>query len=72
MFTMCTLFSTLNTKAYGVCEGASKQSSELKNYTAPGPRPQVHKFLDPPLAMYFLKRDGTLVKGWRSVIFQTI
>ena len=30
-------------------EGASKQSSDLKNYTAPGPRPPVLKFLDPPL-----------------------
>ena len=31
-----------------MCEGASKQSSDLKNYTAPGPRPPVLKFLDPP------------------------
>ena len=30
-------------------EGASEQSSDLKNYTAPGPRPPVLKFLDPPL-----------------------
>ena len=32
-----------------MCEGASKQSSDLKNYTAPGLRPPVFKFLDPPL-----------------------
>ena len=32
-----------------MCEGVSKQSSNLKNYTAPGPRPPVLKFLDPPL-----------------------
>ena len=32
-----------------MCEGASKQSSEPKNYTAPGPRPKVPKFLDPLL-----------------------
>ena len=31
-----------------MCEGASKQSSDLKNYTAPVPRPPVLKFLDPP------------------------
>ena len=29
----------------------NKQSSDLKNYTAPGPRPPVFKFLDPPLHM---------------------
>ena len=28
-----------------MCKGASK----LKKYTAPGPRPPVLKFLDPPL-----------------------
>ena len=32
-----------------MCEGASKQSQDLKNYTALGPRPTVYKFLDPPL-----------------------
>ena len=30
-------------------KGASKQSSDLKNYTVLGPRPPVLKFLDPPL-----------------------
>ena len=43
------LFSTLSTKAKGMCEEASKQSSDLKNYTAPVPRPRVFKFLDLPL-----------------------
>ena len=32
-----------------MCEGASKQSPDLKNYTATGPCPPVLKFLDPPL-----------------------
>ena len=36
-------------KSLGYCEGASKQSKDLKNYTAPGPRPPIYKFLDPPL-----------------------
>ena len=36
MFRICILFSVLTTKA---CEGASKQFPDLKNYTAPGPRP---------------------------------
>ena len=33
MFTKCILLSTLATKAQGMCEGAAKQSSVLKNYT---------------------------------------
>ena len=33
-------------------EEASKQSQDLKNYIAPGPRPPVYKFLDPPLYMH--------------------
>ena len=32
-----------------MCEGASKLSPDPKNSTAPGPRPLVLKFLDPPL-----------------------
>ena len=32
-----------------MCEGASKQFQDLNTYTAPGPRPPVDKFLDPPL-----------------------
>ena len=38
-----------------MCEGASKQSPDLTNYTATGPRPPVLKFLDPALtcARYF-------------------
>ena len=31
-----------------MCEGASKQFQELINYTVPGQRPHVYKFLDPP------------------------
>ena len=46
------MFKTKQTKIKGTCEGASKQSSYRKNYTAPGPPPPspVLKFLDPPLA----------------------
>ena len=43
------MYFTLTTKTKGMREGASEQSSDLKNYTAPGPRPPVLKFLDPPL-----------------------
>ena len=32
-----------------MCKGASKQSPDLKIYTAPGQRPPGLKFLDPPL-----------------------
>ena len=32
-----------------MCERASKQSPDLKNYSAQGLRPPVLKFLDPPL-----------------------
>ena len=32
-----------------MCEGASKQLPDLKNYTLPGPVPPVLKYLDPPL-----------------------
>ena len=34
MFTMCILFSTLNTKAKGICKGASKQPRPKKLYRA--------------------------------------
>ena len=34
-----------------MCDWASKQSSDLKNYTDTGPRPLVFKFLDPPLVI---------------------
>ena len=34
-----------------MCKGTSKQSQNLKNYTTPGPRPPVLKFLDPPLRL---------------------
>ena len=51
MFTMCILFFTLTAKAKGVCKGASKQSPDLEDYTAPRPRSPVHKFLDPPLSI---------------------
>ena len=32
MFTICISFPTLITKAQGMCEGASKQSPDLKDY----------------------------------------
>ena len=38
-----------------MCEEASKLSQDLKNYTAPGPRPPVYKFLDPPLMENLMK-----------------
>ena len=38
----------------GMCEGASKQSSNLKNDSAPGQRPPVLKFLDTPLSILAL------------------
>ena len=53
MFTMCILFSTITNKAKAMCEGASEPSPDLKNYTAPGPRSPVLKFLDPPLVHHF-------------------
>ena len=48
-----------------MCEGASKQSSDLKNYTAPATRPPVHKFLDPPLhpLTVLSQNDVLLVRG---------
>ena len=49
VLTMCILFSSLTTKAWVMCKEASKQSTDLKNYTRLGPRPPVLKFLDPPL-----------------------
>ena len=49
MFTICISFSTLATITYILCEGASKQSPDPTNSTAPGPRPPVLKFLDQPL-----------------------
>ena len=51
MFTICILFITVTTKTKGMREGALEQSSDLKNYTAPGPCPPVLKFLDPPLLL---------------------
>ena len=35
MFTICTLFSTLTTRRYGICQGALKQSPDPKISTAP-------------------------------------
>ena len=45
-------------------EGASEQSSDLKNYTAPGPRPPVLKFLDPPL-VWSLKINHNIISQQR-------
>ena len=52
VFTKRILFSALSSKTNGICEGTSKQSPDLKNYTAPGPRPPFLKFLDPPLQTF--------------------
>ena len=40
MFRICPLFSTLTTKHRVCVKGASKQTSDPKNSTAPGPRPR--------------------------------
>ena len=49
VLTICTLFSTV-TNEHTVCvKGTSKQTPDPMNSTAPGPRPPVLKFLDPPL-----------------------
>ena len=39
MFTLFILFSTLASNAESMCEGASKQTPDLKKSTMPGPRP---------------------------------
>ena len=40
-----------------MCEGAPNQTLDHKNSTAPGPRPPVLKFLDPPLLVNHAKRN---------------
>ena len=51
-----------------MCEGASKQSPDLKNYTAPGPRPPVLKFLDPPLSTDCHTKHIAMIHGlWPSL-----
>ena len=52
MFTLCILFSTLTTKAGGICKGALKQFPDLKIHPVRGLRPLVLKFLDPPLLTF--------------------
>ena len=52
-----------------MCEGASKQSSDLKNYTAPGPRPPVFKFLDPPLDSASVVLEKTFLKSQMLLFF---
>ena len=49
MFTIFTLFSTLTTKHRLRVKGESKQTPDPNNSTAPGLRPPVLIFLDPPL-----------------------
>ena len=44
-----------------MCEGpTSKQTPEPKNSTAPGPRPPILKFLDPPLVCSMFNRKWEL------------
>ena len=50
MFTLSFLFTILTTKTYGMFEGASKQTPDLRIL----PRHLVLKFLDPPLTRYDL------------------
>ena len=61
------LFSTLTTKEKGMCKGASKQSPDLKNYTAPGQRPPVFEFLDPPLITMSAKQMYKFIGNWNVV-----
>ena len=49
MFTRYILFSTLTTKAQGMCERASNQSPDLKNIPRWDRLPSVKKFLYPPM-----------------------
>ena len=49
-----------------MCEGASKQSSDLKKYTATGPRAPVLKFVDPPLRTA-CRRSG-LLKSFKLAV----
>ena len=53
-----------------MCEGASKQSPDLKDYTAMGPRPPVLIFLDPPLNHIFSVVDT--LDLWMKFIKQNI
>ena len=53
MFTICILFTSLLQKLR-VCVRGIKTNPRPKNSTAPGPRPPVLKFLNPPL-YYVLK-----------------
>ena len=47
MFTKRILFSALTSKTNGICEGTSKQSPDLKNYTLPGlHRDRAPRFLN--------------------------
>ena len=52
----------------GMCEGASKQYSYLKNYTASGQRLPVLKFLDPPLIISL--RSIWTIYRWPVVLIQ--
>ena len=57
MFTLCILFTTFATNTWGMCEGASKQTPELKflprqdRPPPPPPPPSVHP---PPTTNHFL------------------
>ena len=64
MFTMCILFSTLTTKAKGVCEGASKQSQGLKQLYCTGTAPPW--FLNSWIRHWFGIRNQVF-KGMRSI-----
>ena len=60
------LFTTLLTKTYGMCKGASKQTLDLRILPRlDPPPPAVLKFLDPPLVPYNLY----WVQWYLSVIY---
>ena len=54
-YLQCVFYSLLSPKkAYGMCEGASKKSPDLKNYIVRGPPLLVLKFLEAPLKTEFV------------------
>ena len=67
MFTLCILFTTLATNTKGMCEGASKQTPDLKILPRWDRATPVLKFLDPPLLTFtYEKYDYVLM--WHCVI----
>ena len=49
-----------------MCEGAPNQTPDPKNSTAPGPRPSVLKFLDPPLSYRGCSPSFKFKRKWKK------